>query len=67
MKGGGNTTFKWTTKQHQTFEELKHKLCTTLVIILPDLHYPFEIETNNSYYAMEVMITQVGHPTTFHS
>ena len=40
---------------------------TTPVILLPDLHQPFDIETDASDYALHAMITQSGHPVTFHS
>ena len=34
--------------------------------MLVDLHHHFEIETDASDYALGVVITQFGHPTTFH-
>ena len=66
MKGNGKTVFKWTSTQQQTFEKLKHKLCTALVLVLLDLHQPFEIETDASDYSLGTVITQSGHPATFH-
>ena len=50
-----------------SFEQLKNKLCTALVLVLPDLHQPFEIETDASDYALSTVITQSGHPVVFHS
>ena len=35
--------------------------------MLPDLHQPFEIEMDASDYALNVVITQLGHPIAFHS
>ena len=34
--------------------------------MLPDLHHPFDIETNALDYALNAMITQSGHPVAFH-
>ena len=65
-KGNGKIVFKWTLTQQQAFDQLKNKLCTTLVLVLPDLHQPFEIETYASKYALGVVITQSGHPVVFH-
>ena len=46
MKGNGKTVFKWTPTQQQAFEQLKNKICTAPVLVLPDLHQPFDIETD---------------------
>ena len=67
MKGNGKTVFKWTPTQQQDFEQIKNKICTTLVLVLPNLHHPFEIETDASDYALGAMITHSGHPVMFHS
>ena len=56
-KGNGKTVFKWTSTQQQAFEQLKNKLGTAPVLVLPDLHRPFEIETDASNYALVAMIT----------
>ena len=67
MKGNGKTIFKWTPTKQQAFEQIKNKLCTAPVLVLPDLHQPFEIETDASNYALGTVITQSGHLVTFHS
>ena len=66
-KGNGKTVFKWTPKEQQAFEKIKNKICTALVLVLPDLHQPFEIEMDASDYALSVVITQSSHPIVFHS
>ena len=66
-KGNGKIVFKWTPTQQQAFEQIKNKLCTAPVLVLPDLHQPFEIETDALNYALGAGITQSGHPVTFHS
>ena len=67
MKGNGKIVFKWTPKQQKAFEHIKNKLCNAVVLVLPDLHQPFEIETDASDYALGIVITQSGHPVAFHS
>ena len=34
--------------------------------MLPYLHHPFDIETDASNYALDLVITQLGHPVMFH-
>ena len=38
-------TFQWGGPQQKSFDTLKEKLSTALVLALPNLHQPFEIET----------------------
>ena len=66
-KGNGKNVFKWTPTQQQDFEQLKKKLCTTPIPMLPDLHQPFKIDTDTLDYALGAVITQSGHPVAFHS
>ena len=61
-KQNGKTIFKWTSTQQQDFEQLKNKICTAPVLVLPYLHHPFEIETNAQNYALDAVITQLGQP-----
>ena len=63
----GKIVFKWTPTQHQAFDHLKHQLYTTTVLVLPNLHHPFDIETDTLDYALGAVITQSGHPVAFHS
>ena len=65
-KGYGKAIFKWTLTQQQAFEQLKNKFCTTPILVLSDLHQPFEIDTDASDYALIAVITKLGHPVTFH-
>ena len=66
MKRNVKIVFKWTPTQQQAFVQLKNKLRTTPLLVLPDLNQPFEIETDTSDYALGTMITQSSHPVTFH-
>ena len=56
MKGNGKTVFKWTLTQQQAFEQIKKSLCTTPVLVLPNLHHPFEIKMDASNYALSAVI-----------
>ena len=38
-----------------------------MVLALPDLRHPFEIQTNASNYAMGATLLQHGKPIAFHS
>ena len=46
---------------------MKHRLFFALVLTLPDLQQPFEIETDASEYDIGVVLTQQGHPMAYHS
>jgi hypothetical protein len=66
-KGGGKAKFAWGQAQKQAFDDLKHHLCSALVLSLPDLQKLFEIETAASGYAIGAVLTQHGHPLAYHS
>ena len=57
--------FQWGGKQQKAFNTLKEKNITELVLGLPDLQRPFEIETNVSDYAMGAMLMQCGKPICY--
>jgi hypothetical protein len=66
-KGGAKEKFFWSESQQKAFGELKYRLCSALVLTLPDLQQPFEIETDASDYAIGAILTQHGHPVAYHS
>jgi hypothetical protein len=57
----------WGRYQQQAFDDLKQCFCSTLVLSLPDLQHPFEIETNASDYVVGTVLTQHDHPMAYHS
>ena len=57
----------WSEPQQKVFTKLKNRLCSSLVLTLPDLQQPFEIETNASDYAIGPVLTQQGHPVAYHN
>jgi hypothetical protein len=66
-KGGAKEKFFWSESQQKEIVELKHHLCCSLVLTLPDLQQPFQIETYASDYAIGAVLTQQGHPVAYHS
>jgi hypothetical protein len=66
-KGGGKAKFAWGQSQQQAFDDLKQHFFSTLVLSLPDLQQPFELETNASDYAVGIVLTLHGHPMAYHS
>ena len=66
-RGGGKEKNLWGMSQQQAFDDLKQRLCSSLVLSLPDLQHPFEIETNASDYAVGTVLTHHGHPVAYHS
>ena len=66
-KGGAKAKFFWSETQQKAFAELKHRLCYALVLTLPDLQQPFEIEIDASDYAIGAFLTQQGNPVAYHS
>ena len=41
--------FKWTQKCQEAFEELKNRLTTAPVLVLPDVHKSFSVYCDASY------------------
>jgi hypothetical protein len=66
-KGGVKAKFVWVASQQKAFKDLKFHLCSTPILILPDLQQPFEIETDASDYAIGAVLTQHGNPIAYHS
>jgi hypothetical protein len=59
--------FPWGKAQQRAFDDLKHFLCSTPVLSLPDLQQPLDIENDDSEYDIGVVLTQHGHPIAYHS
>eukprot|EP00253_Pinus_taeda_P028017 PITA_28017 len=51
----------------KAFTNLKDRLRTTLVLALPDLQQPFEVEEDAFDYAIRAVLTQHEHPVACHS
>jgi hypothetical protein len=66
-KGGDRDKFVWGKEKQRVFDDMKQHLCSALVLSLPDLQQPFEIEIDASDYIMGAVLTQHGHPVAYHS
>lgn len=66
-KGSGKSKFVWAKSQQKAFKALKHHLCSTLILSLPNLQQPFENGTYASNYVVGAVLTQHVHPMAYHS
>jgi hypothetical protein len=66
-KGAGRENFVWGKEQQRAFDDLKHYLCSPLVLSFPDLQQLFEIENDASDYVVGTVLTQHGHLVAYHS
>jgi hypothetical protein len=66
-RGGGKAKFMWGRSQQKAFDDLKKHLFSDLVLSLPDLQQPFEIEIDALDYAVGILLTQHDHPVAYHS
>jgi hypothetical protein len=48
--------FVWSPLKQQQFQALKNTLCYALILHLPNLQYPFDIEMNAFQYAIVVVL-----------
>ncbi len=59
--------FEWTPECHNCFQELKHKLTTIPVLILPDIHKDFEIYCDASRQGLGCVLMQEGKVVAYAS
>jgi hypothetical protein len=59
--------FEWTPACQKSFETLKEKLTTTLVLILPDVHKPFLVYCDASYTGLGCVLMQEGRVVAYSS
>ena len=62
-----NKVYQWGGKHQKAFDTLKENISTVIVLALPDLQRPFEIQMDASDYAMGAVLTQHGKPICHHS
>ena len=53
--------------EDKAFKMLEDALCSTLVLALPNLQQPFEIEIDASQYALGIVLEHGGHPHVYYS
>jgi hypothetical protein len=66
-KGSGRENFAWGKKQQREFYDIRHRLCSTPLLSLPDIQQPFNIDTDASDYVVGAILTQHGHPVAYNS
>jgi hypothetical protein len=59
--------FKWTSACQESFEMLKQKLTTALVLVLPDVHKPFLVYCDASYTGLGCVLMQEGKVVAYSS
>jgi hypothetical protein len=60
-KGSGRENFTRGKEKQREFDDIKHRLCSTRVLSLPDLQQSFNIETDASDYVVGAFLTQHNH------
>jgi hypothetical protein len=66
-KGDGRENILWGKEQQRAFNDMKHLLCSTLVLSLLDLQQQFKIETHAFDYVVGAVLIQNGHLVAYHS
>ncbi|WVZ96332.1 LOW QUALITY PROTEIN: hypothetical protein U9M48_041987 [Paspalum notatum var. saurae] len=61
------TTFEWTNKCQFSFEELKKRLTTTPVLLMPDVQKPFTVYCDASRQGLGCVLMQEGHVVAYAS
>ena len=56
---------QWTAKENEAFNELKKRLMSGRLLILPDLKKPFECDALGD--SLGVVLSQEGHPIAYES
>jgi hypothetical protein len=59
--------FKWDEKCQASFEELKKRLTTTLVLIMPDIHKGFDVYCDSSRQGLGCVLMQEGKVVAYAS
>ncbi|XP_062021178.1 uncharacterized protein LOC133737687 [Rosa rugosa] len=60
-------TWDWSSDCEKAFQDLKKAVMEDLVLALPDLNQPFEVQTDASDFALGGVLLQWGHPVAYES
>ncbi|MCO5568928.1 hypothetical protein L7F22_022631 [Adiantum nelumboides] len=61
------TKYVWTPKENTAFMQLKAKLMTQPLLVLPDLKKPFEVHCDACGDSIGAVLSQEGHPIAYES
>lgn len=64
MKAGN---FLWTEVATEAFQQVKHKITSAPILILPDFTQPFELHCDASKIGIGAVLSQEGRPVSFFS
>ncbi|XP_026398261.1 uncharacterized protein LOC113294050 [Papaver somniferum] len=56
--------FIWTEEADKSFNHLKEKLCTTLILVMPEFSKPFQVDCDDSIIGIGAVLSQDRHPTS---
>jgi len=64
--------WEWTEEREEAFQKLKRLICEELVLLMPKLEQPFELEVDTSNYAIGATLNQKDelnrwHPVAYYS
>ena len=59
--------FQWTAKENEAFNELKKRLMSGPLLVLPYLKITFEVHCDASNDSLGVVLSQEGHPIAYES
>ena len=59
--------FRWTEAAEQAFQEIKERLTTTPILILPDFQQPFELHADASKVGIGAVLSQHNKPIAYFS
>jgi hypothetical protein len=64
---GEDKKFKWMPACEASFQELKKRITTVLVLVMPDMEKPFSIYYDASGQGLGCVFMQVGHVLAYAS
>ena len=59
--------FQWTAKENEAFNELKKRLMSGPLLILPDLRKTFQVHCDALGNSLRAILSQEGHPIAYES